>query len=505
TAASVFLLVQDGKLTLDDDVRKLLPELPDYGHRITVAHLLHHTSGLRDYAGMHVLAGRPFANYTRNADAMAFVTRQRALNFKPGTAFSYSNTGYLLLGQLVERVSGKTLAQFADERIFQPLAMHDTRFLDTLDALVPNKAGLYQPNMSQPNMSQSNSEPQFDAAQVGWVETGARGVLTTVADLAKWERNFVAPTVGGVAFVTWMQTGGKLDNGAPLDYGGGLSLSEYRGLKVVEHGGAGVGAAAELLRLPDEKFAVALLCNNPMVDAQGIAYQIAELYLADKPSAPPGEPSHATNADATTTASSAANTTGSMALSVTTEALNAAAGLYWSKEGGLVRRVELRDGKLWYVRHERSRSELQPLGSGRFRMLNVPGQTDLQIVPTKAGQPRRLELISDGEPPIVFEQVQPFSPAPDALHQYAGCFANAELGTRWQLLVADGQLLLQYGVDPAQPVTATFIDAFSAGPALMRYQRDKRGKMNQFILDSSRARNYVFDRVTMARGERCSE
>lgn len=265
TAACILLLSFDGKLSLDDEVSKYVPELPDYAAPITLRHLLHHTSGIRDYIGVMVLGGADIADYTTSEDALAAIARQRALDFPPGTRFQYSNSGYFLLSQVVERASGKKLAVFAKERIFDPLGMSNTHYHDDHTQVVARRATGYAPR----------DGGGFSIEMSDWEQTGDGAVMTTVEDLARWVENFSTGKVGGSRLLEAMLGRGKLSDGKELDYGFGLMFESANGVDVVSHGGAWAGYRAELLRIPRERLAVVCLTNradlNPSVLARKAA------------------------------------------------------------------------------------------------------------------------------------------------------------------------------------------------------------------------------------------
>ena len=278
-ASSILLLAQDGKLSLDDDVRKYLPEVPDYGQPITIRHLLTHTSGLRDYITLMTLAGWQMEDVTSPAQALGVVSRQKGLDFAPGTEFAYSNTGFFLPSLIVERVSGQGLAAFAAERIFRPAGMGATRYMDDHAAVVPHRATGYEP-----------SGRGFRVALSNWEQLGDGAVQTSIADLLKWDANFYAPAVGGQALVQALQTPGRLANGKPIDYGLGLFVGAYRGLATVRHGGSWAGYRAELLRFPSQKTSVMVLCNVATADPSEHANRVADVVLARGLTEPPPKP-----------------------------------------------------------------------------------------------------------------------------------------------------------------------------------------------------------------------
>ena len=269
TAASVALLVRAGRLSLDDDVRKFVPELPVYASQIKVRHLVHHTSGARDFWELVDLAGmRPDDGYTV-ADMLAFAARQQGLNFAPGSAYRYSNTGYLLLGVIVQRVTGQTLRAFADSAIFRPLGMRETMFLDDHNEIVHNRAVAYAPVRGGFGISVWNNDL-----------VGQGGIVTSITDLQKWDENFYEPRLGGLAFITMMRSVDRLNDGAANDYAFGLTLGTYRGQRLEQHSGATGGYRAAIFRFPDLHASVAMLCNVSQVNAAALSLRLADVVLA---------------------------------------------------------------------------------------------------------------------------------------------------------------------------------------------------------------------------------
>lgn len=275
TAACVAFLVREGKIGLDDDIRKYLPEMPDYGTPVTVRHLLHHTSGLRDYNALLSLAGfRPESDCPTVEEALEIVARQKKLNYAPGEEYSYTNTGFFLLSQIVERVSGTSLNAFAQERIFKPLGMTKTLFQDDHTQVIKDRATGYAKGGKNWAVSMSN-----------WDETGDGNVYTTVRDMAKWDQAFYSGALGP-GLTEMMQETGRLNSGKAINYAWGLVVREYKGLKVVEHGGAWVGFRAAIVRFPEQRFSVVILANLDAIDPSGIAFRVADIYLADLIKAP---------------------------------------------------------------------------------------------------------------------------------------------------------------------------------------------------------------------------
>src|SRR6266436_5161172 len=326
TAASILLLEKQGKLSINDEVRKYIPELPDYGQKVTIIHLLNQTSGLRDYLTLMNLAGIHIDSVTTDEDALQIVSRQQALNFAPGSDWLYSNTGFFLLSVIVKRVSGKTLREFAGENIFTPLAMTHTQFRDDHTSLIANRAMAYDAKEKAPGYRLNVS--YFE-------QTGDGAVHTSVEDLLKWDENFYSGQVGGKDFLSEIQEQGKLNNGKELDYAKGLFIKDYRGLHTVSHGGAWGGYRAELLRFPEQHFSVACLCNLGSAGPSNRARLVADVYLAGLMK--PREISERTEER---------RQKEQRLISLTPEQLRSYQGDYWSEELGVAYRLGIVDGKL---------------------------------------------------------------------------------------------------------------------------------------------------------------
>jgi CubicO group peptidase (beta-lactamase class C family) len=272
TAATIALLVEQGRISLDDDVRKYVPELPDYGKRVTIDNLVHHTSGIRDFWALYEAAGTRLDDGYTVDDLLSLAARQKHLNFDPGAEYNYSNTGYVLLGVIVQRVTGKTLRQFAAEQIFAPLGMTVSHFHDDHNQPVKGRAVAYSP-----------------VAGGGWRINvwnndivGQGGLMTTVEELQKWDENFYTGTVGGRGFLARQLERGKLTDGKTLTYAFGLEVLTYRGLPLVEHSGSTGGYRTDISRFPAQHTSVVTMCNVSNADAVGLAHRVADVVLGSK-------------------------------------------------------------------------------------------------------------------------------------------------------------------------------------------------------------------------------
>jgi len=274
TTTAILLLAEAGALSLADDVRTYLPEVPDYGVTITVEQLMRHTSGLRDYLEIGLLAGKRFEDVWSERDFWQRVRRQQALNFPPGTQYLYSNTGYVLLSLIVKRVSGQSLGAFAQAQIFTPLGMHHTVFKEDHQQLIPQRVSGYSRGSS------GAFQNEYHNLQV----VGDGGLYSSVADLARWDANFAANRLGQgtPALITQLYSTAPLADGTPQTYALGLSHDTYRGLPIINHGGGLNGARTQMARFLHQGCTIICLANLNDFDPEVMIRRVADLYLADR-------------------------------------------------------------------------------------------------------------------------------------------------------------------------------------------------------------------------------
>jgi CubicO group peptidase (beta-lactamase class C family) len=269
-AFAIALLGREGSIDLDDDVRRYLPELPDFGDTIRIRHLLHHTSGLRDWPVTLRLAGWDWTDVLSFQQILAMAFHQRELNFAPGTEHAYSNTGYNLMAEIVARVTGRSFREWTRDRIFEPLGMHDTHFHDDWTAVVPRRADSYQP-----------ADGGFRRVPSNLTAQGSSSLFTTIDDLARWAVNFDEPVVGDAALMDRILERGVLSHGDTIRYASGLGIDRYRGVRTASHTGSWAGYRSIFLRFPDHRLTIAILGNVSDVGSSELAHRIADIYLAD--------------------------------------------------------------------------------------------------------------------------------------------------------------------------------------------------------------------------------
>jgi CubicO group peptidase (beta-lactamase class C family) len=423
TAMSILLLAKRGKLSLDDEIHKYFPELPRYQAPITIRHLIHHSSGIRDYETLADLAGMRWENVHLTAeDYFGLIARQKELNFKPGEEYVYSNSGYFLLGLIVKKVSGKSLREFADANIFKPLGMDHTQFVDDRTLLVKNRARAYLPG----------SNGGFSAAIPPDDPVGDGGLYTSVEDLFLWDQNFSNNKLGGgPELITEELSPGKLNNGENAGYAFGLEVREYKGLKTVRHDGSDDGFKHEMIRFPEQNFSVMRLCNAGNVPWE-LSIQVADIFLADRFKKGMG----------------GVTETAPDINSVPEKELAGLTGLYVDPFTASSIRFYLMGGKLMV--DEGPGYVLSPLGQNRFidrdRSRELGAPVEIVFVRPIAGGP--LQVKTTGEhrqsQTKTYDAVQNVTLTPVQLAEFTGKYLSDELlGTTYTLSVKDGKLSLR--------------------------------------------------------------
>ena len=447
TAAAVLLLARDGKLALDDKVRKHIPEMPDVAADVTIRQMLNHTAGLRDWGGLAAIEGWPRTSRVHtHAHVLDFVSRQRMLNFEPGTRWSYSNTGYNLAAILVGRVSGMSFADFTKARIFQPLGMNDTSWRDDHTRIVKRRAIAY-----------SEQKAVFSTLMPFENVHGNGGLLTTVGDLMKWNANFVNPVVGDARFVADMERRATFNDGREHEYALGLYVDTYRGRREVDHSGGTAGYVAHLSRYPESGVSVAVMCNVTSGNATNNAKAIADLLL------PPGR----------------------AADSPASEPLNAEegpryAGLYRSlKPAGVVTISVQKDRLVASTFGALTRVARHRFDAGGVYVLEFDG--------------RFLRVTDEFGTADDYERVEPWKPGVEELKPIAGRYVSDELQLTVQVTM-DGDRLIVRRSGVTLVLIPVFPDGFQSGAGWVLVRRDAAGRVIGLSVNQERVWDLRFTR-----------
>ena len=455
TATAVLLLMQDGKLSLEDDVRKHIPELPVYPRTITIRHLLTHTSGLREWSNLVEWQGWPRGTRLHtHTDVLNVITSQKSLNYPVGDFYSYTNSGFLLLRTIVERVGGMPFTQFTAERIFTPLGMTHTRWRDDFTDVVPGLAQAYAMRDGAWHL-----EMPFDNV------IGAGGLLSTVGDWLTWNAALDDKALGRAVGDSITQQM-RLTNGTTIQYALGLVVSTYRGTREIAHSGSTAGYSTYLARYPDlDHLSVAVMCNGAGVGATGYAHALVDglAPTLKQPSLP----------DTVTTGIAS---------------LLPWAGLYRNTRTNEVVTVDTAAGHL-----RADGTPLVRLRDGSFAL----GSRRARLEPAGAAAPMTVRVLTADGDTVVHAQMAPKAWAPTAadLAALAGRYQGDEIGATHTVRVVNNALVVSPRTGVLRPLVPAWKDAFSAPGETVWFERDARGRVTAMHIGSSRAWDFVLARL----------
>ena len=454
TATAVLLLVADGKLRLDDDVRKYVPELPQYGRTITIRHLLSHTSGLREWSNLVADQGYPRGTrVTTQTDLVEIILRQKSLNYPVGDFYSYTNSGFALLATIVERVSGVPFAKFSLERVFKPAGMTDTRWRDDFTTVVPRRAQAYTRRIDGWHL-----DMPFENVH------GPGGLLTTVGDWLKWTDALDKRVFGAVS--DSLLSRATLTSGRTIPYAMGLINGTYRGVPEWGHSGSTAGYSTYLARYPSAGIAIAVLCNAAGASAPNFVHQLADILV---PNLAPVTPPDTTVADPNRVAQYA--------------------GVYVDTRAHDIVELVVDRGQL----RVRGGVPLRALRSGGFAY----GAGRLEFTTSASGSVSGARIFAaDGDTLTwTYAAATRWQPTEAQLQSFAGRWAQDEIASTWTARVEKGALVMELRPGTQFTLTPAYADAFEAGAyGTIWFTRDKKGAVTAMHLGSGRVWDLVFAR-----------
>lgn len=446
TAMSILLLAADGKLAITDDIRKYVPEIPDYGTTITIQHLLNHTSGLKDWGSIGALSGWPRTTRVYTQDmALLIMSRQKSTNYKPGTEYSYSNANYSLLVTIVERVSGQSLATFTQQHLFQPLEMTHTQWRDNFRQVVPNRAIAY-----------TKTSQGFEQLMPFENIHGHGGLLTTTGDLLKWNTLLATHQIGGDKVYQWRIQTGLLTNGQPITYASGLVVDQFNGTDQISHSGSTAGYKAWLAYYPQKKLSVVLLSNIASFNPVNVGHDIATVIL--------GAPKQSPSAEETS-------------IQLPAKTLKQFEGTYRSIRHYDVQKLEYKDGKVLSNDHEvkAAAPEQLYLDNRRWKFIR-PG----------------VILMRNNQDTMTYKKVLPPDLTNTTLTSIAGDYYSEEADVIYTITIKDNNLMTQIKPFSSIQLLPAFKDAFYEGSDLYEFIRDKKGKITGLLVSTGRAERVSF-------------
>lgn len=467
TGLAIAMLETQGKISIDDDIRKYIPEVPDFGKTITLRHLIHHTSGLRDWPEALAMAGYRFEDLISFEHIMKWVSRMKKLNFEPGTEYLYSNTNYNLLAEVVKRVTGQTFREWMTAHIFKPLEMTGTHVHDSSNEIVKNRAYSYELNKSGKYVKSAENLTAY----------GSSSLYTTIEDMAKWMINLESGTVGGKAALETFFSTGTLNNGKAINYAYGIGVSQYKGLKTFSHSGSWAGFTTYLLYFPDHSFAVTVFLNYPK-SAGKLAHKIAALYMDKYARESEYKPK---------TASSAAK------IDFKPGALDKFTGKYRLYPGFSIEIT--REGNALMAQATRQQKlPIYPESENTFFYTHVNAY--IVFHKDKNGNVNRITF-SQNNNERACERIETTTLPIESLKQYEGVFYCSELDARYSMLVKNGTLTLIHSrhddlsLEPLrQDVFASNIWAFR----IITFNRGNNNRITGFTVDGGRVRDYFFSK-----------
>ncbi len=473
-AACMLLLDEQGKIDLDADVRTYIPEFPDYGYKITIRNLIHHTSGIRDNLTLWELVGRSHLEEIPEEEIFDMICRQKELNFEPGTQYMYSNSCYFLMSIIVERASGLSLREYADQHIFQPLGMRNSIFGDNNRRIIRNRAFAYG----------KNSDGSFNSMLMRFDLVGSGGLYSTVEDLFLWDQNLYNNKLGsrGQAFVEDMLTNGKYNDGSTVDYAFALVNGKYKGLKTISHSGALGGYRAYFIQFPEQKFSVIILSNFENFQPQNLAQKVADIYLADqlqisakkekKKQAPPE------------------------IIQLSAKHLAAVEGQYWDSDIGYPLKVYMKADTLRLFDADWGERTLAPTGMRHFLMSGMENQVGIRFYPASKDHAMQLAVEFNGKEVARADQIKVQAMTAEERRKLSGSYYSPELDTRYQIKNENQQLWLKLknqGWKAMKRVKQDLYTQASVGQFNFTFSQD--GKVAGFRLDAGWVKNLKFSKV----------
>lgn len=467
TAMGIVVLNQQGKLSVDDDIRIYLPELPDFGETITIRHMLHHTSGLRSLHAMLGLAGWRSDDSRTNEDLNRFMLNQRDLNFKPGEEYMYCNTGYMLMVNIIEKVTGEKFPAWIKHTVFEPLGMTNTYVEDNYSRIVANNATSYY-------QVEAND---FERAVEYWGYVGSGNMHSTTDDLLRWLRNFHDPQEGWEGYFTMMQTVDPLNNGEENNYAFGVGTGSFNGVRGVGHGGSIGGFRANIITFPDEELSVAILTNFSSAPTGQKLNAISKILLGE-----PVEEELVEVRDPLKT------------IKLSKKNLASYEGSYWNDKENVARKIYLKNDTLRYFRSANSETPIIPVGKDEFKMVDVSDVVTVKF--TLNGSDRSMIVTVGNGNPGTFYGFDPTEPSKEELESYTGEFYSPELETAYRVYLQNDSLFYHHSRHGDRGMKVLKKDVLEADwpMSFTKYKRNEQGQVTGIRVSNDRVKNLWFEK-----------
>lgn len=459
TAFVALLAEQEGKLSLDDDIRIYLPELSHLPNKITVRQLANHTHGLPNFTEIKKLQGFGDEFKVTNTEAVHTILGIKSLNFPPGEQYQYNNTGFTLLAEILHRLYKKNFSQIVQEYIFKPLHMNNTMAIDDPGKIIPNVAESYQPKDSG-----------FLKYPIAQMVNGSSNIYTTLDDMCTWAANFQNPIQGNRELYNKMQKNTVLNSGKSIEYGLGLQTEKYKGLDIVFHGGGTVGYRAYILHVPSQQFSVVMLGNKQGFEGLLIAYKLVDFFLGDQQTLP-SQPQKTT---------------------YTLSELKKFEGVYALNPGNYLE-ISTKGKELYLGTYAQKGKELlQVMGDNKFKITSIPTASltfnDGSISFRIADFTYSAKKITPNPPKV--EKM--------ALNKLVGFYRNEEFNTIYQVLIENNKLIARHPLNgdiQLNPLRPTSFYSTTEYFGQLDFKFDKNKEVTEFVLSGANMMNIEFKKI----------
>jgi CubicO group peptidase (beta-lactamase class C family) len=463
TAMGIVLLQLDGKLSVDDDIQKYLPEMNNFGKPITIRHLLHHTSGLRSSPELFGLAGWRDGDAITNEDVYRYLTKQTHLNFDPNYEFMYTNSGYILLAKIIENITKQDFRSWMKEKIFQPLQMNSTFIEEDNSKIITKTASSYTEIEPAVFINVENYDLTY----------GASNVYSTCSDILIWSKNFSQASKEWQKAFTMLKTLDVLNSGKKNNYAFGVFVDDFFGNHRVQHTGAIAGFQSIMYTYPNDNLEIVILSNFTSNQLFKIADQISQLFLQNK------------------SVTVLTNTALINPIKLDTNSLKKYEGMYWNDTDNYSRKIYLEDETLWYLRSNNKKSPLIPIAENEFQM----GGINEKLVLKFETNTNKLSLISVDNSISTFEKYVYEAPTIEELKAYTGNFYSNELETFYKISFKNGKLYGYHSRFGEFEIQILKKDVLSwSGMSISKYKRNKKGAIIGFNITMNRIRNLWFEK-----------
>lgn len=456
TAIGIVKLEEQGKLSIDDDIRLYIPEFPNFDKIITIRHLLHHTSGLRSFHYLLVLAGWRLNDERTNEDLYRFMLKQKELNFNPGDEYMYCNTGYMLMVNIIEKITGEPFVSWMKSNVFDALGMYNTYIETRSNAVHLNTATSY-----------SGAKPFLRNIEY-WSYFGSANVNSTTSDLSVWLRNFYNPTQGWESAFEHMQTLDPLNGGGYNNYAYGVKIDSYKGIKRIQHGGSTGGYRTFIGTLPSEKVSIVVLSNFSSANSPDKWRQIADIIFSEKK-----EPASKTKFET---------------INLPLKELKQYVGFYWEDRQKINREIYLKNDTLWY-----RNKPMIPIAKHSFLLNEKTGLT-VSFVPKEGHQ--QMIISGDGSTLSIFEKYEMTEVTNEELNEYIGTYYSPELEASYNITLKNGALVGYHPRHGAIKMERIAQDKLLADLPIViaEISRNKVGEINGILVSNGRVRNMWFEK-----------